>query len=91
MKLHSHNGSIEVTDLVGTHPRIEARTLRFSIDAFGLDPPTFEPRCSSRCSALMALTAWVRDARAAGLDHEDIEALFESVVLDSFRLREDTA
>ncbi|OLF15965.1 GntR family transcriptional regulator [Actinophytocola xanthii] len=37
------------------------------------------------------LAAWVRDARAAGLDHEDIEALVASVVLDSFRLGEDTA
>ena len=41
------------------------------------------------------LTAWVRDARSAGLDPEDVEALFASVVLDSFRVMdgsgEDTA
>ncbi|HEY0452091.1 GntR family transcriptional regulator [Actinophytocola sp.] len=41
------------------------------------------------------LAAWVRDARSAGLDPEDVEALFASVVLDSFRLMdrsgEDTA
>lgn len=38
-----------------------------------------------------ALTDWVRDARAAGLDAEDVEALIASVVLDSFRIGEDTA
>ncbi|MPZ83244.1 MAG: GntR family transcriptional regulator [Actinophytocola sp.] len=42
-----------------------------------------------------ALAGWVRDARSAGLDPEDVEALFASVVLDSFRLTdrsgEDTA
>ena len=38
-----------------------------------------------------SLTGWVTDARTAGLDAEDIEALFASVVLDSFRLGEDTA
>jgi GntR family transcriptional regulator len=37
------------------------------------------------------LAGWVRDARASGLDAEDIEALFGSVVLDSFRVGEDTA
>lgn len=37
------------------------------------------------------LTAWLRDARAAGLDAEDVEALFTSVVLDSFRVGENTA
>ncbi|MGH3763163.1 GntR family transcriptional regulator [Actinophytocola sp.] len=41
------------------------------------------------------LADWVRDARKAGLDAEDVEALFASVVLDSFRLMdrsgEDTA
>jgi GntR family transcriptional regulator len=37
------------------------------------------------------LAAWVHDARATGLDPEDIEALFASVVLDSFRIGEDTA
>lgn len=37
------------------------------------------------------LTAWVGDARGAGLDPEDIEALFASVVSDSFRIGEDTA
>src|SRR6059036_2852486 len=31
------------------------------------------------------LADWVRDAREAGLDQEDLEALFASVVLDSFR------
>jgi GntR family transcriptional regulator len=31
------------------------------------------------------LTNWVRDARAAGLDQEDLEALFASVLRDSFR------
>lgn len=35
-----------------------------------------------------ALTGWVREARSAGLDSEDVEALFASVVLDSFRMRE---
>ncbi len=34
-----------------------------------------------------ALTEWLSEARAAGLDPEDVEALFASVVLDSFRLR----
>ena len=38
-----------------------------------------------------SLSGWVSEARAAGLDPEDIEALFASVVLDSFRLGEDTA
>jgi GntR family transcriptional regulator len=38
-----------------------------------------------------SLAAWVRDARGAGLDAEDIEALVASVVLDSFRVGEDTA
>jgi GntR family transcriptional regulator len=37
------------------------------------------------------LAGWVRDARAAGLDSEDVAALFASVVLDSFRVGEDTA
>jgi GntR family transcriptional regulator len=37
------------------------------------------------------LAEWVRDARAAGLDAEDVEALYASVVLDSFRVGEDTA
>ena len=38
------------------------------------------------------LAAWVRDARTAGLDAEDVEALIASVVLDSFRIGEaDTA
>ena len=31
------------------------------------------------------LATWVRDARAAGLDQEDLEALFASVLLDAFR------
>ena len=31
------------------------------------------------------LADWVRDARAAGLDQEDLEALFASVLHDSFR------
>jgi DNA-binding transcriptional regulator YhcF (GntR family) len=31
------------------------------------------------------LADWVRGARAAGLDQEDLEALFASVLLDSFR------
>ena len=35
------------------------------------------------------LTWWVRDGRAAGMDIEDLEALFASVLIDSFR--EDTA
>jgi DNA-binding transcriptional regulator YhcF (GntR family) len=38
-----------------------------------------------------SLSGWVTEARTAGLDAEDIEALFASVVLDSFRLGEDTA
>jgi GntR family transcriptional regulator len=38
-----------------------------------------------------ALGEWVREARAAGLDPEDVEALFASVVVDSFRVGEDTA
>lgn len=38
-----------------------------------------------------ALAGWVRDARAAGLDAEDVEALIASVVLDAFRKGEDTA
>jgi GntR family transcriptional regulator len=38
-----------------------------------------------------ALAGWVRDARAAGLDAEDVEALVASVVLDSFRVGEETA
>ena len=37
------------------------------------------------------LAGWVRDARTAGLDAEDVEALFASVVLDLFRIGEDTA
>lgn len=37
------------------------------------------------------LADWVRDARSAGLDAEDVEALFAAVVLDSFRVGEDTA
>jgi GntR family transcriptional regulator len=37
------------------------------------------------------LADWVRDARAVGLDAEDVEALFSAVVLDSFRIGEDTA
>jgi GntR family transcriptional regulator len=37
------------------------------------------------------LTAWVRDARAAGLDAEDVAALYAAVVLDAFRIGEDTA
>ncbi|HEU5475191.1 MAG TPA: GntR family transcriptional regulator [Actinophytocola sp.] len=31
------------------------------------------------------LAGWVRDARTAGLDQEDMEALFASVLLESFR------
>lgn len=38
-----------------------------------------------------ALSGWVSDARAAGLDAEDVEALFAAVVLDLFRVGEDTA
>jgi GntR family transcriptional regulator len=38
-----------------------------------------------------SLSDWMGDARKAGLDPEDIEALFASVVLDSFRVGEDTA
>jgi GntR family transcriptional regulator len=38
-----------------------------------------------------SLVGWLREARAAGLDPEDIEALFASVVVDSFRIGEDTA
>jgi GntR family transcriptional regulator len=38
-----------------------------------------------------SLSEWMGDARKAGLDPEDIEALFASVVLDSFRVGEDTA
>ena len=38
-----------------------------------------------------ALAEWMREARAAGLDPEDVEALFASVVVDSFRIGEDTA
>jgi GntR family transcriptional regulator len=38
-----------------------------------------------------SLSEWVREARAAGLDPEDVEALFASVVVDSFRIGEDTA
>ena len=38
-----------------------------------------------------SLSGWITDARTAGLDAEDIEALFAAVVLDSFRLGEDTA
>lgn len=38
-----------------------------------------------------SLAGWLTDARSAGLDPEDIEALFASVVLDSFRIGEDTA
>jgi GntR family transcriptional regulator len=42
-----------------------------------------------------SLAGWMRDARSAGLDPEDVEALFASVALDSFRLTdhsgEDTA
>lgn len=37
------------------------------------------------------LADWMRDARSAGLDPEDVAALFASVVLDSFRVGEDTA
>lgn len=33
-----------------------------------------------------ALAGWVREARSAGLDPEDVEALFASVVRDSFRM-----
>ena len=32
-----------------------------------------------------ALAGWVRDGREAGLDQEDLKALFASVLLDSFR------
>ncbi len=38
-----------------------------------------------------SLSGWVSEARAAGLDPEDIEALFASVVLDSFRVGEEMA
>jgi GntR family transcriptional regulator len=38
-----------------------------------------------------SLVGWLGEARAAGLDPEDIEALFASVVVDSFRIGEDTA
>ncbi len=38
-----------------------------------------------------ALAGWVTDARSSGLDAEDVEALFAAVVLDSFRVGEDTA
>jgi DNA-binding transcriptional regulator YhcF (GntR family) len=41
-----------------------------------------------------SLGTWVREARSAGLDPEDVEALFSAVVVDSFRLNragEDTA
>ena len=38
-----------------------------------------------------ALADWVAEARSAGLGAEDVEALFASVVLDSFRAGEDTA
>jgi GntR family transcriptional regulator len=31
------------------------------------------------------LTGWVRESRRAGLDQEDLEAMFASVVLESFR------
>jgi GntR family transcriptional regulator len=36
-----------------------------------------------------SLNAWVRDSREAGLDQEDLEALFASVLMDTFR--EETA
>ncbi|MFI9456504.1 GntR family transcriptional regulator [Amycolatopsis sp. NPDC052450] len=32
-----------------------------------------------------SLGTWVRDARESGLDQEDVEALFTSVVVDGFR------
>jgi GntR family transcriptional regulator len=32
-----------------------------------------------------SLTSWIRDGREAGLDHEDLEALFASVLMDTFR------
>jgi GntR family transcriptional regulator len=38
-----------------------------------------------------SLAGWVTDARSSGLDAEDLEALFAAVVLDSFRVGEDTA
>jgi DNA-binding transcriptional regulator YhcF (GntR family) len=41
-----------------------------------------------------ALADWVRDARTAGLDSEDLEALFASVIREAFRGpagREETA
>jgi GntR family transcriptional regulator len=38
-----------------------------------------------------SLAGWVRDARSAGLGAEDLEALFSAVVLDSFRVGEETA
>jgi GntR family transcriptional regulator len=36
-----------------------------------------------------SLTGWIRDGREAGLDQEDLEALFASVLMDTFR--EETA
>jgi DNA-binding transcriptional regulator YhcF (GntR family) len=38
-----------------------------------------------------SLSDWLADARDAGLDPEDVEALFAAVVLDSFRAGEETA
>ncbi|GGS31027.1 GntR family transcriptional regulator [Actinokineospora fastidiosa] len=38
-----------------------------------------------------ALNGWIADARAAGLDQGDVEALVASVVLDAFRHGERTA
>ncbi len=38
-----------------------------------------------------ALAGGGPDARSSGLDAEDVEALFAAVVLDSFRVGEDTA
>jgi GntR family transcriptional regulator len=38
-----------------------------------------------------SLADWLADARSAGLDPEDVEALFAAVVLDWSRMGEDTA
>ncbi len=91
----------EVVDLLAINPNTVLKAYR-ELEREGLVTArpglgTFVRRSLGGASATEqarlrdTLTAWVRDARGAGLDPEDIEALFASVVLDSFRIGEDTA
>jgi len=91
----------EVVDQLAINPNTVLKAYR-ELEREGLVAPkpglgTFVQRTlggtsvTERSRLRDSLAAWVTDARTAGLDAEDVEALFAAVVLDSFRVGEETA